>query len=117
MGDMNSVWGFIGVIVFACGIYAVYSYIKMKTGGEINASILLGKDFVYKKCKDKDAYIKKAGPALLIFGFTALAYGVLDIIRCYVYPMQAVDTAAMIVFFIVLVWFAVYTARLRNKYY
>lgn len=117
MENMNSVWGFIGIIVFACGIYAIYSFIKMNKDGEINASILLGKDFVYKKCKDKDAYIKKAGPALLVFGFTALAYGVLDIIHCYVYQMQAVDTAAMIVFFIVLVWFAVYTAKLRNKYY
>ena len=34
MENMNSVWGFIGIIVFACGIYAVYSYIKMKKDGE-----------------------------------------------------------------------------------
>ncbi len=117
MENMNSVWGFIGIIVFACGIYAVYSYIKMKKDGEINASILLGKDSMYKTCKDKEGYIKKAGPALLAFGLVALIYGILDIIHCYVYPMAVADTAGMIVFFVVLVWFAVYTARLRNKYF
>ena len=92
MENMNSVWGFIGIIVFACGVYAIYSYIKMKKDGEINASILLGKDFMYKKCKDKEAYIKKVGPALLGFGFVAIVYGILDVIHCYVYPMAAVDT-------------------------
>ncbi len=117
MENMNSVWGFIGIIVFACGVYAIYSYIKMKKDGEINASILLGKDFMYKKCKDKEAYIKKVGPALLGFGFVAIVYGILDVIHCYVYPMAAVDTVGMIVFFVVLVWFAVYTARLRNQYF
>ena len=117
MENMNSIWGFIGIIVFACGIYAIYSYIKMKKDGEINASILLGKDYTYKTCKDKDGYIKKVGPALLVFGLTALIYGILDMIHCYVYSMAVVDTVGMIIFFVVLVWFAVYTARLRNKYF
>lgn len=117
MDNMNSMWGFIGIVVFACGIYALYSYIKMKKDGEINASILLGKEDLYKKCKDKEGYIKKAGPALLVFGLAAAIYGILDIIHCYVYPMASVDIAGMIVFFIVLVWFAVYTAKLRNQYF
>lgn len=117
MENVNSIWGFIGIIVFACGVYAIYSYIKMKKDGEINASILLGKDYICKKCKDKDGYIKKVGPALLVFGLVALIYGILDMIHCYVYPMAVVDTVGMIVFFVVLVWFAVYTSRLRNKYF
>ena len=112
MENINSVWGFIGIIVFACGVYAIYSYIKMKKDGEINASILLGKDFMYK-----EAYIKKVGPALLGFGLVAIVYGILDMIHCYVYPMAAVDTVGMIVFFVALLWFAVYTARLRNQYF
>ena len=117
MENMNSIWGFIGIIVFACGIYAVYSYIKMKKDGEINASILLGKEYMYKTCKDKEEYVKKAGPALLVFGLVSIVYGILDLIHCYVHPMTVVDTVGMIVFFAALVWFAVYTARLRNKYF
>ena len=117
MGNYDSLWGFIGILVLACGIYAVYSYIKMKKDGEINASLLLGKDYMYKKCKDKEGYIRKAGPALLVFGLVSLAYGVVDVIHCYVHPMKAADVAGMIIFFIVLVWFAVYTARLRRRYF
>ena len=45
-------WGFIGIFVLCCGIYALYSFVIMKVKGEINASILLGKDYTYKKCKD-----------------------------------------------------------------
>lgn len=117
MDNMNSIWGFIGIIVLACGIYAVYSFIKMKSTGEINASLLLGKDYVYKKCRNKDEYIHRAGPALLIFGIVSSVYGILDIIHCYVYSMPAADTAGMVIFFIVLVWFAVYTSKLKREYF
>lgn len=117
MDNMDSIWGFIGVIVFACGVYALYAFIKMKMTGEINASLLLGKDYIYKKCKNKDAFIKKAGPALLVFGIVALVYGAIDVIHCYVYSMEIVDTVGMIVFFIVLVAFAVYTTKLKREYF
>ncbi len=117
MDNMDSIWGFIGVIVFACGVYALYAFIKMKMTGEINATLLLGKDYIYKKCKNKDAFIKKAGPALLVFGIVALVYGAIDVIHCYVYSMEIVDTVGMIVFFIVLVAFAVYTTKLKREYF
>ena len=117
MDNMDSIWGFIGVIVFACGVYALYAFIKMKMTGEINTTLLLGKDYIYKKCKNKDAFIKKAGPALLVFGIVALVYGAIDVIHCYVYSMEIVDTVGMIVFFIVLVAFAVYTTKLKREYF
>ena len=60
MGNTDSIWGVVGIIVFLCGIYAIYSAIKMKTSGDINASLLLGKDYMYKTCKNKEAYIQKA---------------------------------------------------------
>ena len=56
-------WGFIGIFVLCCGVYALYSFVMMKVKGEVNASILLGKDYTYKKCKDKEAYIAKTAPA------------------------------------------------------
>ena len=117
MGNMDSIWGIIGVIVLACGVYAIYAFIKMKTTGEINASLLLGKEYTYKKCKNKEAYVKKAGPALLVFGIVALVYGIIDVIHCYVQPMPVADMAGMAIFFIVLVAFAVYTAKLKKEYF
>ena len=62
MENINSMWGIIGIIVCACGVYALYWFYKMKTTGDINATILLGKDFMYKKCKNKDEYIRKVFP-------------------------------------------------------
>lgn len=115
--NMNSMWGIIGIIVCACGVYSLYWFYKMKTTGEINATMLLGKEFLYKKCKNKEEYIRKVSPALLGFGLVALIYGVLDVIHCYAYPMPLVDTAGMVIFFIVLVAFAVYTTKLKRKYF
>ena len=117
MDNMDSVWGIIGIIVLACGLYAIYAFIKMKTTGEINASLLLGKEYTYKKCKNKEAYVRKAGPALLVFGIVALVYGIIDVVHCYVSPMDIVDTAGMIIFFVVLVAFAVYTTKIKKEYF
>lgn len=117
MENINSMWGIIGIIVCACGVYALYWFYKMKTTGDINATILLGKDFMYKKCKNKDEYIRKVSPALLGLGIVALAYGVLDVIHCYAYPMPVADTVGMVIFFIVLVAFAVYTTKLKREYF
>ena len=35
MENTDSIWGFIGIVVFACGIYTLYSYVKMKKDGEM----------------------------------------------------------------------------------
>ena len=114
---MDSVWGLVGIVVFVCGIYAIYSFARMRSTGAISAALLLGKDYMYKKCKNKEAYIQKAGPALLVFGIAALASGALDIVHCYVYRMPAADTIGMLLFFVVLVWFAVYTTKLKKEYF
>ncbi len=117
MENMDSIWGFLGIIVIVCGFYAIYSLIKMKRTGEIDATLLLGKDYAYKTCKDKEGFSRKVTPALLILGITAILYGALDIIHCYFYPMLIVDSVGMAVFFVVLVWFAVYTTKLKKEYF
>ena len=58
-----------------------------------------------------------AAPALFAFGLVSVIYGVIDVIHCYVHTMTIVDTVAMIIFLIVLIWFGVYTRNLRNRYY
>ena len=63
--SMNSVFGFIGILAVGCGIYCLYAYFNMKKDGHINETILLGKSYSEKMCKDKEAYLKKALPAVL----------------------------------------------------
>lgn len=43
-------------------------------------------------CKDKEAYLKKALPAVLGFGIVSILYGIVDCIHWYVNPMEMVDT-------------------------
>lgn len=115
--SMNSVFGFIGILAVGCGIYCLYAYFNMKKDGHINETILLGKSYSEKMCKDKEAYLKKALPAVLRFGIVSILYGIVDCIHWYVNPMEMVDTVGGILFMAALVVFAVYTMQLKKKYF
>lgn len=114
---MDDMFGAISILILCCGIYCLYAYFKMKKDGHINEVLLLGKNFTENQCKDKDAYMKKAVPAVLIFGIMTTLYGVIDAIHFYVTPIKTIDMVAMAVFFVVLVWFMVTTTKLKNKYF
>lgn len=113
----DSVFGFISVMAFGCGIYGLYAYIQMRRDGHINETLLLGKKYMEYMCKDKDAFIKKALPAVLIFGIVTTVYGVIDMIHCFVTPIQVLDYIGLAAFFIMLVWYMVYTTKLKNEYF
>ncbi|MBU3876064.1 hypothetical protein HGO97_009600 [Faecalicatena sp. AGMB00832] len=114
---MDSMFGAISILILCCGIYCLYAYLKMKKDGHINEVLLLGKNFSEHNCKDKKAYMEKAVPAVLIFGIVTTLYGAIDAIHFYVTPIQILDYIAMAVFFVALVWFMVYTTKLKNKYF
>lgn len=115
--EMDSIWGVVGIFVIFCGLYALYSFVKMKMSGEIQATLILGKECTEDRCRDKEAFVKKVSPAVLVFGLVTTVYGIVDLIHCYVMPMAIVDTCGMAIFFIVLIWFAVYTTRLKKEYF
>ena len=59
MENTDSIWGFIGIVVFACGIYALYSYVKMKKTGRSMHQFFLVKSICIKSVKiKKNIYIK-----------------------------------------------------------
>lgn len=114
---MNDVFGFVSLIVLGCGLYTLYAFIKMKQTGEINETLLLGNAYTAKQCKDKKSFLKKALPAVLVFGIVTTAYGVIDLIHSFVTPLGIVDTIAMILFLVVIVGFLVYTTKLKKEYF
>lgn len=85
---MDDFFGIISVIVFGCGIYGFYAYIQMRRDGHINATLLLGKDYTEQMCKDKEAYMQKAVPAVLVFSIVATLYGAIDMFHYFVPAMQ-----------------------------
>lgn len=113
----DSIFGFVSIIILGCGVYSLYAYIKMKQDGHINETLLLGKGYMEYQCKDKEAFMKKAMPAVLLFGIVSTVYGIIDTIHFYFRPMGIVDMIAMVVFLIVLVGYMVYTSKLKKQYF
>lgn len=113
----DSVFGFISIMAFGCGIYGLYAYIQMKRDGHINETLLLGKRHTEYMCKDKEAFLKKALPAVLLFGIVATVYGIIDMIHCFVTPIPVLDYSGLAIFLAMLVWYMVYTTKLKNKYF
>lgn len=113
----ESVFGFVSIMAFGCGIYGLYAYIRMKMDGHINETLLLGKKYSEHMCKNKEEFVKKALPAVLVFGIVATVYGVIDMIHCFVTPIPVLDYTGLAVFLGVLVWYMVYTTKLKNKYF
>lgn len=113
----ESVFGFVSIMAFGCGIYGLYAYIRMKMDGHINETLLLGKKYSEHMCRNKEEFVKKALPAVLVFGIVATVYGVIDMIHCFVTPIPVLDYTGLAVFLGVLVWYMVYTTKLKNKYF
>ncbi len=68
-------------------------------------------------CKDRETFVKKALPAVLVFGIAATVYGTIDMIHCFVAPIPVIDYIGLAVFIITLVWYMVYTSKLKKKYF
>lgn len=113
----EKMFGFLSIIVIGCGVYCFYAFFKMKNGGPINETLLLGQSYEEYKCKDKEAFVKKSLPAVFILAIVSTVYGILDFVHFYVKSMGALDMIGMIVFLATLVWFLVYTRKLKKIYF
>ena len=99
---MDEMFGFISIMVVGFGLYGFYAYFQMKKGGPI---------------KDREQFVKKSLPAVLIFACASVIYGVIDLIHCYVQPLGILDVIGLIGFLAVLVWYLVYTSKLKKQYF
>ena len=68
-------------------------------------------------CSNKEEFIQKALPAVLVFGIFTTLYGAVDAIHYFIFPMKVLDLIAMVVFLIVLIWYMVFTTKLKKKYF
>ena len=103
MDDYNQ---FLSVLVLAAGVYIVYEYVKMLKTGHISEILLLGKGTPESRCKDREAYTKRAYPAVLVLAIVTMAYGIIDFLNFFV-----------VIFLIVLFGYMIYTSKLKKKYF
>ena len=114
---MANIFGVFSLLFLSCGLYGLYAFISMKKTGHINETLLLGKNFVESQCKDKDEFIRRSSPSLLIFSLVGVAYGVIDLVHFYVKPMPALDNIAMVAFLCAIIGFMAHTSKLRKEYF
>ncbi len=114
---MEDITGWVGIVVFACGIYCLYAAAMMKVKGEINQNVLLGREYQLKKCKDKDAYIKEMFPHLCLFAIVTTLSGLVDMINSFVTDIFYINIIIMIIFIIELIVFSRMSLKLKKKYY
>ena len=113
----GNVFGFVSILVFGCGLYGLYAYIMMKKDGHINETLLLGKSYMEHMCQNREEFVKKSLPAVLIFGIAATVYGAIDMIHWFVTPIPVLDYIGLAVFLVILVWYMVYTSKLKKQYF
>ena len=91
---MEDMFGALSLLIFGCGIYGLYAYVKMKKDGHINEILLLGKGITEQMCSNKEEFIQKALPAVLVFGIFTTLYGAVDAIHYFIFPMKVLDLIA-----------------------
>lgn len=114
---MEDMTNWVAFLVLGGGLYVLFAAYQMKVQGIINSSLLLTKETAYKKCKDKEAYIKEMFPTLLLFGVVTTACGAIDLLNTYVVDIAIVYFASLAVFVIVFILFIRKSSSLRKKYY
>lgn len=113
----GSIWGILGIIVLGCGLYGLRGFSEIKRGGQPKLSMLIGQEYETAKPEVREEFLQKIAPVLLAFSLGSTVYGVVDFIHCYVYSMLIADTAACILFFVVLIVFVLFTSKLRRSYF
>ena len=117
MGDINSITGWVGLLVLGGGIYCLFACAQMKFKGIINENILLNKDSRMKKCKDKEGYIKDIFPTFLLFALTTTFCGATDVINTYVVNIEKVYLVSLVLFVIGFILFMVKSKKCKDMYY
>ncbi len=114
---MKDATSWVAVVVFGFGLYCFWAYIQMKVKGEINNSLLLGKEYVYKTCKDKEGYIKEMSPQLLLFASVTTACGIVDLVNTFVTDIEILYYISLVLFVAEFIWFTKVSINVKKKYY
>ena len=115
--NINEVTSWVGILALCGGLYCLYSCLMMKMKGVINEGLLLNKEARFKKCKDKDAYIKDVFPSFLTFSILTTACGAIDMINTFVTPIYTVYLVSLVLFVLGFAWFMIQSKKCRDRYY
>jgi uncharacterized membrane protein YphA (DoxX/SURF4 family) len=110
--------GMIDLIVFAFGVYILYSGITMKQTGEIKGGMLLPKGIEPRHCKDSAGYITFIYPRMILVGIASLICGAIGLMVDYLQLLPAaVYMVVMLLFLVLLIWYSVTSRKAIDQYW
>lgn len=117
MDNFNLMFDLIGL---GCGIYCMYTWVKLQIGGVLfKNSILVPKELNVSDCLDEAAYVQYMKPRLGVLAFVVMLGSVIMMLNDTVlpfipYPWSLAPLALMIG---VLIWYAVCNSRANRDYF
>lgn len=114
MNDLNS---FVGVMFSICGVYLIYIALRAKFRGEVNDSILWGKDVSFSQCLDKEGFIAYTYPRFLISGLLILLDGICSFVGQSIPAVSLFDKYLVIVMLALFVWLVYFTRKASKIYF
>ena len=118
MEDMNLILDLIGL---GCGIYCMYTWLKLALGGRLfKNSLLVPKGKAVEDCLDEAGYIAFMKPRIAVLAIVTFIYGVTITLNDNLaepfmpYPWSFIP---LVVVLIVLIWYAVCNSRANRDYF
>ena len=118
---MDSTFTLLDLIALGCGIYCLYTWIKLAVGKKLfQNGLLVPKEKTVKDCLDEKAYIAYITPPLAATAIVTTAYGVVCFLNdtaqtpVISFPWNLVMLAAVLG---CLIWFAVRNSRANREYF
>lgn len=95
------------IIMFAAGVYCLYSWGYMRRKGEIHDNkMTIPSDVSIASCSDPAGYMEYIGPRMLTFGVVCVIFGGVNV-ACNFYPLPGeVQFVCLGVLFANIIWFA-----------
>ena len=115
--DTNSMFGFMDLIVMACGVYGIYSWYMLVKKLEIKKTFLIGGTNQPGDCNDVQGFADFMGTKLLILSLAMIIFGGVSAINDYITSVGVIIWVLMAVFFAVIIWYCVQLRKADQMFF
>lgn len=115
--DIYSSFGFIDLIVIACGVYGFYSWYMLVYKHEIKKTFLVGANTNPANCTDVEGFAGFMGTKLLILSAGMVIFGGISAYNSYVQRIGIIIWIGMALFLALIVWYCVYLRKADQLYF
>lgn len=115
--DVYASFGFIDLIVIACGLYGVYSWYLLVYKHEIKKTLLIGGNTNPQDCKDIEGFAAFMGTKLLILSAVMIIFGGISAYSSYVEFLGTIVWVGMAIFLVIIIWYCVQLRKAEQKFF